>query len=124
MSDTPKPEVPRSDIKKGFGTWFGLAATVLLALSGVLQNFITENPELSAQNSQLFAALATAVAVAVILGRMLQSAALLFATHRDAPSPAQLDDFSGLDDIEPPTEAELAQVEVLQDNPPSDKPVV
>lgn len=69
---------------------YGAAATILLALIVELANVnLSEDTEKLALG-------ALSLVLTTIAGRMAQG----YAQHRDAPSPAQLDDFSGVYDDE------------------------
>lgn len=71
------------EISKGLATKVGLIGTALLAIVAAVQPFLEGD---HSNDAEFWAALATATAVATILGRMLQGAAAL----RDAPSPMQV----------------------------------
>ncbi len=100
MSNVPAPEVavPSVKIPKGLATkvgyFLGLAQLIIAALVPLVAD-LPENPELSG----LIAALvlgANAVVKGVNDGRQKQAAAI----YQDLPSPAQLDDFSGENDLD------------------------
>jgi hypothetical protein len=73
------PEVP-----KGLATKVGLAGSVLLAVASALTPFL---PDTGAGTSKVLIACSTALAAATVLGRMLQSAALLFGSKVSDPIP-------------------------------------
>lgn len=85
------PEIP-----KGFATKLGVVGAAILAVVAAITPFID-----GATNSdtRFFAALSSLLAVATVLGRMLQAAA----QFRDAPSPQQTyEDPDFIDDVPEP----------------------
>lgn len=73
------------EIPKGLATRLGQAGTALLAAAAGVTTLLAGNHQ---SETKTFATLATAVAIATIIGRMLQAAAQVFgqASHADPPT--------------------------------------
>ena len=112
MSTTPPDSPPAAPvIPQGLATKLGQAGTLILGLASTLTAIL---PGDHSGQTKLFATLATVVAVATILGRMLQAAAALVGGQTTTvaavpgPDPVPAD----LDGVKPDNSAKAAKSDV------------